>query len=174
MKKVRVTVLVAMFSALSLTSCSEKDRRQGESSPQPSTAPPIAQTSKISVDAGLTDYKTVSGISGNISSVGSDTMNNLMALWAEGFGKFYPSVKIHVEGKGSSTAPPALISGTAQIGPMSRAMKSSEIDAFEKKFGYKPIQLWTAIDALAVFVNKDNPLDCLALDVVDAIFSKSL
>jgi phosphate transport system substrate-binding protein len=125
------------------------------------------------LDPALEPYRAVPGVSGNISSVGSDTLNNLMTLWAEQFKKFYPNVKIQIEGKGSSTAPPALISGTAQFGPMSRPMKGSEIDAFEKKFGYKPTALRTSVDALGVFVNKDNPVKCLTLTQVDAAFSKS-
>lgn len=128
---------------------------------------------QVQVDPGLTPYKTVSGISGNISSVGSDTLNNLMTLWAETFQRFYPNAKIQIEGKGSSTAPPALIAGTAQLGPMSRAMKGTEIDGFEKKYGYKPTPIRTSVDALAVFVNKDNPVKCLTLAQVDAAFSKS-
>lgn len=127
----------------------------------------------LKVDPALPHYKAVSGISGNLSSVGSDTLNNLMTLWAEGFNRFYPNVKIQIEGKGSTTAPPALIAGTAQLGPMSRPMKGTEIDAFEKKFGYKPTAIRTAVDALAVFVNKDNPIKCLGMDQLDAIFSKS-
>src|ERR687893_198308 len=125
------------------------------------------------LDPGLESYKAVSGVSGSLSSVGSDTLNNLMTLWAETFYKFYPNVKIQIEGKGSTTAPPALISGTAQLGPMSRPMRGTEIDQFEKKFGYKPTPIRTAVDALAVFVNKDNPLKCLTMEQVDAIFSKS-
>jgi len=128
---------------------------------------------KLEADKKLPEYKPVEGISGNIKSIGSDTMNNLMALWGEGFQKMYPNVKIEIEGKGSSTAPPALISGTAQFGPMSRNMKSKEIDEFEKKFGYKPIQLPTSIDMLAVYVHKDNPVEGLTLPQVDAIFSKN-
>jgi phosphate transport system substrate-binding protein len=125
------------------------------------------------VDPGLPDYKPVEGVSGTIKSIGSDTMNNLMALWGEGFQKMYPNVQIEVEGKGSSTAPPALIAGTAHFGPMSRAMKSAEIDEFEKKFGYKPTGLKTSVDALAVFVHKDNPIASLSFPQVDAIFSKT-
>jgi phosphate transport system substrate-binding protein len=125
------------------------------------------------VDPGLSAYSAVSGVSGNISSIGSDTLNNLMTLWAESFNKFYPNAKIQIEGKGSSTAPPALISGTAQLGPMSREMKGTEVDAFEKKYGYKPTPIRTSVDALAVFVNKDNPVKCLSIAQVDAIFSKS-
>jgi phosphate transport system substrate-binding protein len=127
----------------------------------------------VKLDPGLNSYKAVSGVSGNLSSVGSDTLNNLMTLWAETFSKFYPNVKIQIEGKGSTTAPPALIAGTAQLGPMSRPMRGTEIDQFEKKFGYKPTPVRTAVDALAVFVNKDNPIKCLTMEQIDAIFSKS-
>ena len=124
-------------------------------------------------DSPVPMYQKVSGISGSANSIGSDTMNNLMTLWLEGFRKYYPNVTIQVEGKGSSTAPPALIEGTAQFGPMSRPMKASEIDKFEKHFGYPPTVLRTSLDALAVFVNKDNPIKGLTLQQVDAIFSKT-
>jgi phosphate transport system substrate-binding protein len=127
----------------------------------------------VELDPNLDDYQPVSGVSGNIKSIGSDTLNNLMTLWAEGFKAQYPNVKIEIEGKGSSTAPPALIAGTAQFGPMSRPMKPSEADEFEKKFGYRPTPVAVAVDALAVFVHKDNPIACLTLQQVDAIFSKT-
>ena len=130
-----------------------------------------AQT--IQVDENLPAYEKVSGISGNLNSIGSDTLNNLMTLWAEGFKKVYPNVNVQIEGKGSSTAPPALIEATAQLGPMSRAMKSKETDAFEKKFGYKPTPIRTSLDSLAVFVNKDNPVAGLNIEQVDAVFSKN-
>jgi phosphate transport system substrate-binding protein len=128
---------------------------------------------QVKLDPELPKYQVVSGVSGNVSSVGSDTLNNLMTHWAESFQKFYPNAKVQIEGKGSSTAPPALISGTAQLGPMSREMKGSEIDAFEKKYGYKPTPIRTSVDALAVFVNKDNPIKCMTMAQVDAVFSKS-
>jgi phosphate transport system substrate-binding protein len=127
----------------------------------------------VKLDPGLKAYEAVSGVSGNLSSVGSDTLNNLMTLWAETFNRTYPNVKVQIEGKGSTTAPPALIAGTAQLGPMSRPMRGTEIDQFEKRFGYKPTAIRTAVDALAVFVNKDNPIKCLTVEQVDAIFSKS-
>lgn len=126
---------------------------------------------QVQVDKNLPDYKAVSGIAGNIKSVGSDTLNNLMTLWAEEFKKAYPNVNIEIEGKGSSTAPPALIKGTAQLGPMSRGMKADEIDAFKKQYGYEPTAIGTAVDALAVFVHKDNPIKQLTMDQVRAIFS---
>jgi phosphate transport system substrate-binding protein len=125
------------------------------------------------VDPALPSYKAVSGVSGNVKSIGSDTLNNLMTLWAEGFNAAYPNVKIEIEGKGSSTAPAALVAGTAQFGPMSRPMKAKEEDEFEKKYGYKPVAVRAAIDALAVYVHKDNPIKCLTMQQVDAIFSKT-
>ncbi len=132
-----------------------------------------ANAQAVKVDPSIAGYAKVAGVSGNINSVGSDTMNNMMTLWAESFIKLYPNIKVQVEGKGSSTAPPALIAGTAQFGPMSRAMRATEIDQFEGKYGYKPTQVRTSYDALAVYVNKDNPIDKLTLAQVDAIFSKT-
>jgi phosphate transport system substrate-binding protein len=125
------------------------------------------------IDPAFAPYTAVSGVSGNLNSMGSDTLNNLMTLWAEGFKKAYPNVNVQIEGKGSSTAPPALIEATAQLGPMSRPMKAEEIDAFEKKHGYKPTEIRVAVDALAVFVHKDNPLKGVTMKQVDAIFSQT-
>jgi len=127
----------------------------------------------LKVDPTLPSYSRVSGVSGNLNSVGSDTMNNMMTLWAEVFRKAYPSVKVQVEGKGSSTGPPALIAGTSQFGPMSREMRATEIDQFEAKYGYKPTQLRVAYDALAIYAHKDNPIAKLTLAEAEAIFSKS-
>lgn len=123
------------------------------------------------VDAMLPDYAKASGVSGNISSVGSDTLANLMTLWAEEYKKLYPNVNIQIQAAGSSTAPPALTEGTSNFGPMSRAMKDGEVAAFETKYGYKPTPIRVAIDALAVFANKDNPVQGLNMQQVDAIFS---
>ena len=133
----------------------------------------VAFAQQVTVETGISPYQKTSGVSGNINSIGSDTMNNLMALWGEAFQKMYPNARIQIEGKGSSTAPPALISGTAQFGPMSRQMRATEIDQFESKFGYKPTEIRTAYDALAIYVNKDNPLEKITMAQADAVFSKS-
>jgi len=124
-------------------------------------------------DPALPSYQKASGVSGNFSSVGSDTLNNLMTLWAEEFKRNYPNVNIQIQGAGSSTAPPALTEGTANFGPMSRLMKDEEIQAFERRHGYKPTAIGVAIDALAVFVNKDNPVKGLTLAQVDGVFSST-
>lgn len=134
---------------------------------------PFALAQAVKVDPKIPEYKTVQGVSGSIKSVGSDTMNNLMTLWGEGFKTKYPNVTTEVEGKGSSTAPPALISGAADFGPMSRSMKDKEIDDFQKAFSYKPTEIATSIDMLAIYVHKDNPITGLTLAQIDAIFSKT-
>ncbi len=132
-----------------------------------------AVSAVAAVDPALPNYEKTSGVSGNLSSVGSDSLANLMTLWAEEFKKNYPNVNIQIQAAGSSTAPPALTEGTANMGPMSRPMKDSEIQAFEEKYGYKPTAVPVAIDALAVFVHKDNPIKSLTMQQVDAIFSST-
>lgn len=176
-------LVVFVLAALLLLAgaCGPSGDETGDLAPQPMDVAPAptddtagddGAAGGVAVDADLPTYESTSGISGSLSSVGSDTLNNLMTLWAEGFQARYPSVRVQIEGKGSSTAPPALIAGTAQLGPMSREMKPSEIDAFEEQFGYRPTRVRVAIDALAVYVHKDNPLEQLTLPQVDAIFSK--
>ena len=125
------------------------------------------------VDADLPDYQRTSGVSGNLSSVGSDTLANLMTLWAEEYKRVYPNVNIQIQAAGSSTAPPALTEGTSNLGPMSRKMKDKELQKFEEKFGYKPTEIRVALDALAVYVNKDNPIKGMTIPQVDAVFSST-
>lgn len=131
----------------------------------------VAGLAHADLDPNLPSYQTVGGVSGDVNSIGSDTLNNLMTLWAEEFAKLYPNVNIQIQGAGSSTAPPALTQGTSNFGPMSREMKSSEIQAFEKAHGYKPTAVPVAIDVLAVYVNKDNPIEGMTIAQVDAMFS---
>ena len=130
-----------------------------------------AHSQAVQVDPALPTYQTASGVSGNFTSVGSDTLNNLMTLWAEEFKRLYPNVNIQIQGAGSSTAPPALTEGASNFGPMSRMMTAREVEGFEKKHGYKPTAVGVAIDALAVYVNKDNPIKGLSLQEIDAAMS---
>lgn len=133
----------------------------------------FSATAMASIDQSLPTYEKTSGVSGNLSSVGSDTLANMMTLWAEEFKHMYPNVNIQIQAAGSSTAPPALTEGTSQFGPMSRKMKPNEIEALEKHYGYKPTEIRVAIDALAVFVHKDNPIKGLTAEQVDGIFSST-
>lgn len=137
------------------------------------SAPSAMAVGTPTVDKDLKSYSVANGISGNLNGVGSDTLNNIMTLWAENFRKKYPSVKIGIEGKGSSTAPPALTQGTAQLAPMSRTMKREEIAAFEAKYGYKPTEIKVALDAVGFFVNKDNPIQEVTLKQLDSLFSST-
>jgi phosphate transport system substrate-binding protein len=133
----------------------------------------IAILPAIALDQSLPAYRPVTGISGHIKSIGSDTLGGEIALWAKGFEDLYPDVKIAIEAKGSATAPPALLAGVSQFGPMSRPMLAEETDAFEKKYGYKPSSFRVAVDALAVYVNKDNPIGCLTVQQLNRIFSST-
>jgi phosphate transport system substrate-binding protein len=134
---------------------------------------PCALLAQAQVDPSLPEYQKTSGVSGNLSSVGSDTLANLMTLWAEEFKRVYPNVNVQIQAAGSSTAPPALTEGTSNLGPMSRLMKDNEVQAFEQRNGYKPTPIAVAIDALAIFVHKDNPIEGLTLQQADAIFSST-
>ena len=130
-----------------------------------------AAAQAVQVDPNLPVYQKAPGVSGNFTSVGSDTLNNLMTLWAEEYKRLYPNVNIQIQGAGSSTAPPALTEGASNFGPMSRVMNAKEMEGFEKKHGYKPYAVPVAIDALAVYVNKDNPIKGLSIQQVDAMMS---
>jgi len=132
-----------------------------------------ATIAQADVDPNLPEYSPTSGISGNLTSIGSDTLNNLMTLWAEDFNGFYPNINIQIQGAGTSTAPPALAEGTANFGPMSRTMRDSEVAQFEEAYGYEPTMVRVGIDTIAVFVNRDNPIEGLTLAQVDAIFSNT-
>jgi len=133
----------------------------------------LVEKSSSQVDPNLPDYERVSGVSGNLGSIGSDTLNNLLQLWAEGFREIYPNVNIQIQGAGSSTAPPALVESTAQIGPMSRPMRQSEIQAFENRHGYAPTEVRVAIDGLAIFAHRENPIEGLTMKQIDGIFSST-
>lgn len=133
----------------------------------------VSTVAVAQVDEAIPSYEKASGVSGNLSSVGSDTLANLMTLWAEDFKRNYPNVNIQIQAAGSSTAPPALTEGTSNLGPMSRKMKDKERESFEKRYGYAPTAVPVAIDALAVFVNKDNPIKGLNISEIDAVFSST-
>jgi len=163
--------LIAMTSTVALAFAATATLRAGDESAAEKSPP---TTGGAQVDAALPAYEPVGDkLSGTLNVVGSDTMINIVTNWGEAFGRHYPDVKVQVEGKGSSTAPPALIEGSAQLGPMSRDMKDTEVNSFESKYGYKPLRLRTCLDALAVFVNKDNPLTSLTMKQVDSIFSST-
>ncbi|NCO46709.1 MAG: phosphate ABC transporter substrate-binding protein PstS family protein [Vibrio sp.] len=122
----------------------------------------------------LVDYSKTNGVAGSLLSVGSDTLAGMTTLWVEEFNTIYPNINAQVQASGSSTAPPALTEGTAQFGPMSRPMRGREIEAFERTHGYKPTALRVAIDAIGIFVHRDNSIKGLNFTQLDSIFSSTL
>ena len=141
---------------------------------------PYHETNHASLPPGIPKYIPVKNLSGPLSSVGADTMESLMQLWIEGFTHIYPDVHFTMEAKASGTAAPALISGTAQLGPVAREMLPGEEDAFRQKYGYPPTPIAVAggsyrtpgfTHAIAFFVNKQNPIEKLSFQQLDAIFS---
>jgi phosphate transport system substrate-binding protein len=132
-----------------------------------------ASDGAVGVEPGIPQYSPGAGVSGKLSAVGSDTLADLFEQWFEPFKGMYPGVDPSYDPKGSGAAPKALIDGTAVVGPMSREMKPEEIASFEGKFGFKPTPVAVALDALAVYVHKDNPVKQLTMQQVDAIFSST-
>jgi phosphate transport system substrate-binding protein len=137
------------------------------------TASLFAAPAALALDQDLPSYQTVPGVSGALKSIGSDTLKKEMAAWAKGFMALYPAVKIDIEAQGSATAPPALLAGASQLGPMSRPMSAEELNEFDGKYHYKPISFRVAVDALAIYVNKENPIACLSLPQLNRIFSST-
>lgn len=131
----------------------------------------LASSAALGLDLELAPYQIAPGVAGHLKAVGSDTMLHEMELWAEGFKALYPKVAMEIEGKGSGTAPPALLDGSSQLAPMSRPMTPDEIATFETKYGYKPTAVLVAVDALAIYVHKDNPIGCLSMEQIDRMFA---
>jgi phosphate transport system substrate-binding protein len=134
---------------------------------------PLAALEPVRSDGGLPRYRPVEGLSGVLSAAGSDTMLVLQTMMAEEFREIYPQVTIEIEGKGSSTAPPALIESSVQIANMSRRIMGREADAFTDRFGYEPVRIDVALDTVGVFVHRDNPIQSLALAAIDGVFSQT-
>lgn len=142
-------------------------------------APLHAQTPRIDIPLSASvvanpndyDYRSVPGVHGTLTSVGSETLAGLMTIWAQRFQELYPHVKFQIQASGSSTALPALIQGTSNIGPMSRKPNTREIAQFSRVYGYSPTTMIVAIDAVALYVANNNPLTRLTLVEVDSLFS---
>jgi phosphate transport system substrate-binding protein len=116
-------------------------------------------------------YEPVPHLNGIINSVGASTTTNLVARASTQFKRIYPDVKLQVSAGLTSIGPPALLEGLADIVPMSRPLTPQEIRAFQAKYGYPPTEINVAADALAIYVEKRNPLPGLTLTQLDGIFS---
>jgi len=117
--------------------------------------------------------KPLYNISGTLKAIGSETLQPIMKLWGKKFCSYHPNITISFNAEGSVTAPPALISGDSNLAPMSRKMTYQEVRKFDNKFGYKPVFVRVALDALAIYINKNNPLNGMTLQQLDGIFSST-
>ncbi len=124
--------------------------------------------------AGTFAWGQPASVSGTLGAVGSDTMAGLVLRWGEALNARYPDINLQFQAGGSASAPTALMAGTTRLGPMSRPMTHAERQQFIDRYGYPPLELRVARDALVVVVHRHNPLDTLTLPQVDAIFSTSL
>lgn len=142
----------------------------GSASAGPAAAENILHEPQYKVDPSLPSYAPSVKIEKALTSIGSDSMGDLVDRWAEAYGKLQP-VAIKVEHQGSASAPAALIEGSADIGPMARPMKQTERSGFVARYGFQPTQVRTAIAAVAIYVNKQNPLNEISFDELNAIYS---
>ena len=134
------------------------------------------------LDPGLPDYVPVpQNLTGILHVVGSDTMDVVTFGWIQLFRKYHPNIHVTIEARSSLTACPALLSGAADLGTITRRPPDDDIAAFEAKFGYKPLILRVgggsyAVEdhahAIAVYVNRSNPIERLTLAQLDAIYSR--
>ena len=113
----------------------------------------------------------------------ADTMPALVRLWIAGFKKYYPNIEIEVP-------PPfdgpfgakELANGNLDFTVISRVLRPEEVAAFQSKFGYDPLSVPVSIgsyrhfgflDAMGFFVNKDNPLERISFDQLDAMLART-
>ena len=106
-----------------------------------------------------------------LQNKGSDTLVNVAQAWAEAYQGVNPDVAVAVSGGGSGTGIAAMINGTVDIANASRSMKDKEIKLAKEK-GQNPVEHVVGFDALAVFVHKDNPMDNISFEQLEAIYGR--
>ena len=123
--------------------------------------------------AQATEGAPEAGPAGRLRSAGSDTMRVLLESWTRAYAARRPGVAADIRSQGSSTGARAFLEGQCELAAMSREMTPEELSRFEKKFGRRPVDLHTALDALAVFTHPSNPVRGLTLGQLDGIFSST-
>lgn len=118
-------------------------------------------------------YDESRSLHGSIRSAGSDTLRILLEKWFDAYQKQHPQASAEIESLGSATAPPALLAGACDVAAMSREMTSEEVSRFKRKFGYDPVDVHVALDAVAVVVHPSNPVEGLTLQQLDGVFSST-
>jgi phosphate transport system substrate-binding protein len=142
----------------------------------------------VKVDAGIASYTAPANLSGNMVIAGSDTMQPLMLKLATAFRQVHRSAKVGVQGGGTEKALMQFLIGQAQIRrgdgyysghqissdvsllASSRRLTEEEFKDFRSRYGYDVTEIPIAMDAVAIYVNRENPIHGLTLEQVDAIF----
>jgi phosphate transport system substrate-binding protein len=167
---------IFVFACVSVCCSAARAQTQEPAATTPPVTPTFSQTTlgeRIRVDTALPEYRRVDSISGKLTSIGSSALTQLLNRWGDDLKRLYPTLEFDITGGGSGSAPPALNEGKADLAPMSRPMNAAERTAFRTKFGYEPTQITVGVDALAIYVNKNNPLKQISLRELDAIYSAS-
>lgn len=123
------------------------------------------------LDPALNPYRPQEQLDGSISLMGSTTMTNIASAWAGQFELFYPDVEKKLEIRGSRGAVPAVMSGEATFGLLSRKVYDSEITAFTEKFGYAPKVVTVCLEHIAVYTHPDNPVRSLTLRQLQSVLA---
>ena len=138
-------ILLLLIVLIALAGCGEAQKESGEA-------------------------ESATGTERAIQNKGSDTLVNLALAWAERYREIDPTVSIAVTGGGSGTGIASLINGTVDIANASRKMKDDEIDQAQSN-GIDPVEFTVAIDALAVVLHPDNPVDKLTIGQLADIYT---
>jgi phosphate transport system substrate-binding protein len=173
-------LILASLTVLTLTGCAflEGAGPRGANSRDSAKAPTASlpksiDAAQVSAADTIPPYEPLTGLLGNITSIGDATTTNLAARAITEFRRIYPNVTHNATAGLTSIGAVALLRGQADIVPMSRPFTPAEIAAFQKKFGYPPTEIKVAADALAIYVDKRNPLPGLTLAQLDGIFSRT-
>jgi phosphate transport system substrate-binding protein len=138
----------------------------------PATTLLLGEKASFELTAGLAQYEHPPRFSGRFSSAGGGVPEILVNRWATEFIKLYPEVEPEARGGGSVGGLAGLLAGTVDLVPMERPLSAEEVSRFRAKFGYPPAQIVVALDALGIYVNKDNPVAGLTLAQLDGIYSR--
>jgi len=134
--------------------------------------PAVLGQIKPPLDARIPAYHPLIPLKGQLTISGSDSMKPLIQAWTDDLKRRHPAMKVTLGADGSQTGLTALLEHQTEVAAMSRRMASSEIAEFLKEYGYEPVEVPVALDALAIFVHQDNPLAGLSLAELDSMFCR--
>lgn len=160
--------LLALCCVAQLVACAAPQSTPAAASA--STAP-AAEPVVPGGEGKLPGYRRLDKLQGTVQLSGSSAVATFARAWGSAFQRVYPSASVNVVSKSSGAAVGDMAANPAVIGMMSRAMTASERDGYVKQFGQPPLEFKVAIDAVAIFVFKDNPLKSISLAQLERIYA---